>query len=105
MKDKCPYAHNKLEELYHPDRFKRKFCSYYPKINKCPYKHMCSFAHSENEIKIELLHTMVMNEEFYLYKYKTVSCPYITDHNRNECIYSHNAQDFRRSPREKRYSN
>jgi hypothetical protein len=28
--DTCLYAHNKIEQLYHPSRYKSKFCEKYP---------------------------------------------------------------------------
>jgi len=98
--DNCGYCHNKVEELYHPERYKRKFCLCHPhNVHKCEYGNYCSFAHNEGEIKIELLHNMKKDEKFYLYKYKTVFCPYIYSHDRNQCVYAHNPQDYRRDPR------
>lgn len=103
--DDCQYAHNKVEQLYHPERYKRKFCLFHPhKIEKCDYRNFCSFAHNENEIKIELLHNLKQDENFYLYKYKTVFCPYIYDHDRSQCVYAHNPQDFRRDPLTYKYN-
>ena len=97
--DDCQYSHNKVEQLYHPEKYKRKFCTFHPqKIHKCDYGEYCSFAHSEDEIQIELLHNLKKDVEFYVYKYKTVFCPYIYEHNRIQCVYAHNPQDFRRSP-------
>jgi hypothetical protein len=29
LKDDCPYAHNASEELFHPDKYKTKFCASY----------------------------------------------------------------------------
>ena len=105
MGDKCNYAHNKLEQLYHPERYKRKFCQFHPNnIHKCDYGDYCSFAHKENEIVIELLHNIKQDEYFYLYKYKTVFCPYISEHDRNLCVYAHNPQDLRRDPSQTKYN-
>ena len=42
----------------------------------CQYNEYCSFAHSDAEIKIELLHEMTKSQDFYDYKYKTIWCPY-----------------------------
>jgi len=82
--DDCRYSHNKVEQLYHPDRYKKKFCTLYPhNTHKCDYGNYCSFAHSDKEIEIELLHNYTCDEDFYIYKYKTVYCPYIYDHDRS----------------------
>jgi len=103
--DNCRYAHNKLEQLYHPERYKRKFCLHHPhNIHKCDYGGHCSFAHNESEIKIELLHNFKQDEFFYLNKYKTVFCPYIYEHDRNQCVYAHNPQDLRRDPNQHKYN-
>jgi len=103
--DNCRYAHNKLEQLYHPERYKRKFCLHHPhNIHKCDYGGHCSFAHNETEIKIEILHNFKQDEYFYLNKYKTVFCPYIYEHDRNQCVYAHNPQDLRRDPNQYKYN-
>jgi len=103
--DNCNYCHNKVEQLYHPERYKRKFCLSHPhNVFKCEYGNFCSFAHSENEIQIELLHNLKKDENFYLYKYKTVFCPYIYEHDRNQCVYAHNPQDYRRDPVQFKYN-
>jgi len=102
--DNCKYCHNKVEQLYHPERYKKKFCTKHPNdLHKCEYGDFCSFAHDEKEIKIELLHNLKQDENFYLYKYKTVFCPYIYDHDRSQCMYAHNAQDYRRNPKQYKY--
>jgi len=101
----CRFCHNKVEQLYHPEKYKKKFCLYHPhSIYKCEYGNFCSFAHSENEIQIELLHNLKKDEHFYLYKFKTVFCPYIYEHDRNQCVYAHNPQDYRRDPIQYKYS-
>jgi len=28
--DSCPRAHNRVEEFYHPEKYKVKYCSTYP---------------------------------------------------------------------------
>eukprot|EP01017_Pseudomicrothorax_dubius_P011501 TRINITY_DN1430_c0_g1_i4.p1 TRINITY_DN1430_c0_g1~~TRINITY_DN1430_c0_g1_i4.p1 ORF type:complete len:614 (-),score=75.75 TRINITY_DN1430_c0_g1_i4:61-1902(-) len=99
--DSCPFAHNKVEELYHPDRYRFKYCNYFPhNLDECEYGNVCSFAHSDKEInpRIELLHLMPLTNDFYRYKYKTVNCPFGYDHDRAECVYAHNPQDMRRDP-------
>ena len=71
--DLCTKAHNKVEAFYKPDKYKTKFCTYYPyNCNNCDYGEYCCFAHSEDDIMIELLHNMEYNEDFYIFYYKTV---------------------------------
>jgi len=65
-------------------------------LNDCDYGVFCSFAHFEEELVIEKLHEMEFDEDFYLYKFKTVWCPFTFEHNRQHCVYAHNPQDFRR---------
>ena len=50
---RCRFAHNRVEQLYKPDKYKTKFCSHYPnRTDQCEYGKYCSFAHSEQDIKI-----------------------------------------------------
>lgn len=70
-------SHNKVEQLYHPLRYKSKFCQYFhSQISKCEYKDYCSFAHDESEITIQLIHKRKKDDIFYVWYYKTVWCPY-----------------------------
>lgn len=102
--ENCEKSHNRVEQLYHPDKYKLKFCTFYPKkIHECDYGSFCSFAHSESDIKIELIHNYQRNEEFYMYSFKTVWCPFISQHDKAMCVYAHNWQDFRRKPKEHDY--
>lgn len=91
--------------MYREDKYKRKFCSKYPdKISDCEYGDFCSFAHNENEIKIELIHNYVFDSDFYIFHYKTVWCPFnLTTHDKGLCVYAHNWQDYRRKPSEYDY--
>lgn len=100
MGDFCPKSHNRLEQLYHPDKYKTKFCSHFPKnLQNCEYGSYCSFAHNENEILIDLIHNYEYDEDFFLFHYKTVWCPFnLTQHDKGLCVYAHNWQDFRRKP-------
>ncbi|OMJ86333.1 hypothetical protein SteCoe_12184 [Stentor coeruleus] len=99
--DTCLKSHNRVEQLYHPDKYKMKFCTFYPKkIHECEYSSYCSFAHSETDIKIELVHNYQRNEDFYMYSFKTVWCPFILQHDKAMCVYAHNWQDFRRKPKD-----
>ena len=88
------------QQLYRADAYKTKFCSHYPNnVETCDYKEYCSFAHSEDEILIELIHNLVFDDDFYIFSYKTVFCPFnLTEHDKALCVYAHNWQDFRRKP-------
>lgn len=110
-KDQCKYpetctkAHNIVEQLYHPDKYKTKFCTITPdKIYECEYGNYCSFAHSESDIKLELIHNYQRTQEFYINSLKTVWCPFIRQHDKGMCVYAHNWQDFRRKPKQFIYS-
>lgn len=72
----CGKTHNKIEQLYHPSRYKTKYCQNFYHRRGCTYQEFCSFAHSDQEIEIELLHLMDQDDNFNHYKYKTVWCPY-----------------------------
>lgn len=102
----CKFSHNTVEQFYHPLKYKTKFCtSYNTKHNsiKCKYGKFCSFCHSEEELRIPLLHKKKKDLNFYLYEYKTVYCPFNHPHDKSSCEYSHNVQDFRRIPKEVNY--
>ena len=96
----CPRAHNRVEQLYKADKYKTKFCTYYPNnIQMCEYGAFCSFAHSENDIITELIHNYEYDEDFYLFHFKTIWCPFnLTQHDKALCVYAHNWQDYRRKP-------
>ena len=97
--DNCPFSKNKVEQLYHPERYKKKFCSNFPyQINKCDYGQFCSFAHNEGEIRTELLYKQKQDDNFNMTKLKTIFCPFKNDHERSTCPYAHNVQDYRRNP-------
>lgn len=98
--DSCLKAHNRVEQLYRPDKYKSKFCTFYPNnLEKCEYGHFCSFAHSETDIVIELIHNYEYDDDFYMFHFKTIWCPFnLTQHDKALCVYSHNWQDYRRRP-------
>ena len=100
--DKCYKSHNRVEQLYRPSKYKARFCSFFPNnIQKCEYGDFCSFAHSEQEISIDLIHLYDLDDDFYLFHYKTVMCPFNqSKHDKGLCVYSHNWQDYRRKPNE-----
>ena len=45
-------------------------------MSLCEYGRFCSFAHSEMEIGIELIHNFEFDEDFWVFWYKTVWCPF-----------------------------
>lgn len=96
----CDKSHNQVEQLYRSDRYKTKFCYFYPnELAKCEYGIFCSFAHNESEIVTPLIHNLIYDTDFYIFHYKTVFCPYnLSQHVKSLCVYAHNWQDFRRSP-------
>ena len=98
--DNCLFSHNYIEQMYQREKYKTKFCGYYPNnLKSCEYGVYCSFAHSENEIIIDLIHNYEFDEDFYMFHYKTIWCPYnLSLHDKALCVYAHNWQDFRRKP-------
>ena len=98
--DSCIQSHNRVEEFYHPEKYKVKFCQAFPhKIDNCEYGDMCAFAHKEEELTVDLLNKMELNTDFYMFHFKTVWCPYAeSNHARDACVFAHNWQDFRRKP-------
>jgi len=105
--ENCPFSHNRVEEFYHPDKYKAKFCQTYMSKSAmgCDYGDFCSFAHSEKELSVELIEKFEKDADFYLFHFKTVWCPYNEDdHSRDVCVYAHNWQDFRRKPQLFTYS-
>lgn len=97
--DRCDYAHTKVEQAYHPSKYRNKFCINYPaNVEACPYSSYCSYAHHEDEIRVELIHNYKRDVDFYVFFFKTYFCPYSKCQDRSRCVYAHNWQDFRRSP-------
>jgi hypothetical protein len=73
----CDRAHNKIEQLYHPTRYKTKFCQYYNKDpTNCDYRDFCSFAHSKEEILINIIDPDNKDPNYIVNNYKTVWCPH-----------------------------
>lgn len=55
--EECLRSHNRVESVYHPEKYKTKYCTNYPKhLNKCEYGDYCSFAHSTKELRVRLIH-------------------------------------------------
>jgi hypothetical protein len=97
----CGRAHTRPERLYHPDRYKTKYCTTFNirgASKKCHYGNYCSFAHNIEELKLRLIEFLRKDQDFYLFYFKTEWCPYNNEHNKARCVYAHNYQDFRRSP-------
>jgi hypothetical protein len=90
--ENCTYSHTRVEEFYHPDKYKAKFClSFADKERVCAYGEYCSFAHSESELSVNLIGKFKRDADFDMFHYKTEWCPFIDpDHNRDECVYAHN---------------
>ena len=104
-KDFCSRSHNRVEQFYHPEKFKSKYCSHFgDNLKLCPYGNYCSFAHSEEGISVQLIHKITRSQDFYLFYFKTVWCPFNNQHDKSSCIYAHNWQDFRRSVVEHNYT-
>jgi hypothetical protein len=93
-RDRCRRAHNRVERLYHKDKYKTKFCHCYPsKMQQCEYGEYCSFAHSIDDIKVRLIHFLLPQNadfDFYIFYFKTEWCPYNHEHNKAQCVYAHN---------------
>jgi hypothetical protein len=66
------------------DNYKTKFCSFYPDaLQNCEYGKFCSFAHSEEDVVIELIHNLEYDDDFFMFYYKTVWCPFnLTQHDK-----------------------
>jgi len=102
--DKCDRCHNRLELLYHPEVFKQRFCATYPDVSACQRGSFCAFAHSREEIGSRLFdpeeeRAPAISDDFYMYRFKTLWCPYGIQHDWHRCVYAHTYQDWRRSPK------
>jgi len=99
LEDTCKKAHSTVEQLYHPEKYKKKMCKDYPnKIKDCEFGEFCCFAHTEPELNIERIHEYEKDMDFYMFYFKTERCPFNHEHNKSICVYAHNWQDFRRKP-------
>ncbi len=93
----CGYAHNSIEELYHPDNYKKKYCKDFITKKECKYKRFCAHAHSDFEFKTHPIHFLNLNRGFLLFRFKTEFCPFLKiNHDRYKCPFAHNFQDFKR---------
>jgi hypothetical protein len=73
--DSCIYCHTRVEEFYHPDKYRAKFCAV-GFGGKCEYGDYCSFAHTKGEATIDLIDKFEADVDFYYFHYKTIWCPY-----------------------------
>lgn len=98
--DTCIYCHTRVEEFYHPDKYKAKYCqSFYSQTKLCDYGEYCSFAHTEHELSIDQLSKFKRDADFYLFHFKTIWCPDgDSQHAKETCVFAHNWQDYRRKP-------
>lgn len=56
--DACLKAHNMLERMFHPELFKISMCQRGPNGSLCERGNLCAFAHSEEDHRIPLSHTL-----------------------------------------------
>lgn len=93
----CKYAHNYIEQIYHVDNYKRKYCKDFIESGRCKYAEFCALAHSDYELKINPLHLLPISKDFLLFFFKTEFCPFSKiNHDRFTCVYAHNWQDYKR---------
>jgi len=85
--------------------YKHRFCASYPNVSSCRRGDACAFAHSREEIRTPLLaddeenqRQTALNNEFFMYRFKTLWCPVGVQHDWQSCVYAHNYQDARRHP-------
>lgn len=57
----------------------------------------CPSAHSEIELSSELIHHYIFDDDFFLFHFKTIICPFISCKD-EDCVYAHNWSEFRRKP-------
>ena len=56
--DACLKAHNMLERMFHPELFKISMCQRGPNGSHCERGNLCAFAHSDEDHRIPLSHTL-----------------------------------------------
>lgn len=98
----CPHPasqhpRNIVEQKYHPQNYKKKYCKDFMFGGDCPYRDFCSSAHSDMELLIKPLHLMRVDLNFLFFRFKSELCPFSwSSHNAFTCVYAHNWQDFKR---------
>ena len=95
--ENCSYAHNFIEQIYHPDNYKKKYCKEFIEKGNCKFGIYCALAHGDMELKIKPLHLMRIDKDFLLFHFKSEYCPFSKiEHDRFKCVYAHNWQDYKR---------
>jgi hypothetical protein len=86
-----------MEQLYHPDNYKKKYCKSFYERKVCKFGDYCALAHTEEELQIKLLHKMEKDKIFFLNHFKSEFCPFSKiEHDKFKCFYAHNWQDYKR---------
>lgn len=100
-KTNCKFSNTIIEQKYHPDNYKKRYCRDFIVKGVCLYGRLCSMAHSDLEMKIRPLHLLPFDRTFAYYYFKSEFCPFIkTKHERFTCVYAHNWQDYKRPYRQ-----
>lgn len=100
--EKCTCSHNFVEQIYHSESYKKKYCKDFIEKGNCKYEEFCAMAHSDHELKITPLHLIPIDKNFLLFLFKSEFCPFSKiNHDRFKCVYAHNWQDFKRPFNEK----
>jgi hypothetical protein len=93
----CPFSHNFVEQIYHADSYKKRYCKDFIEKGRCKYDAYCAMAHSDMELKITPLHLLPVDKNFLLFRFKSEFCPFSKiSHDRFKCVYAHNWQDYKR---------
>ncbi len=93
----CLLSHNRFETEYHPSTYKVTLCKSYKKGVECLAGELCARAHSPADLRVPLLHTMTVDFDFLMFKFKTEHCPFAEPHDQHHCVYSHGLSDYRRA--------
>ncbi len=48
----CPFAHSRMEVMYHPANYKTAACSRFTKTRRCLFGDDCAHAHGANDLRI-----------------------------------------------------
>jgi hypothetical protein len=62
---------------YRLEKYKTKMCANLLNPGDCEMGKFCPFAHEESELQGELIHNLEFDEDFYLFHFKTVWCPWV----------------------------
>ena len=72
---------------------------------ECSLGEFCPRAHSEVELRVQWLHTLLVDYYFVMFKFKKETYPFIEPHDPQICVYSHGPKDFRREITNQPYTN